>query len=252
MKPQASRFLQLLALCILTANVVAQEDLFIRARLSGEQVVPSVATEAGGQVTAILFGNVLTIVGDYHDLSSPIDRLVAGGAHLHRSPEGENGGVELNLNHDFGTEGAFTGIFTLTEEQLQALREGRLYVQIHTESHQAGELRAQLSGNVTLADLAGIWEVYLAQGYLEIGPDGAARWDGSLTGSELNDPIDAGTLRLEGSLLVFPPFDPGGCDTAGRYHVDPVSEGELRVVLHDDACQGRPTYLSGIWKRVSP
>ncbi len=116
-----------------------------KAELSGANVVPAVDTAASGMVLAVLDGNLLVIGGTYQGLSTPIAAEIAGGVHIHMAAAGENGGVIFPVANDGGTEGSFSGVFTLSDEQVEALEGSMLYVQIHTAEHNPGELRGQLS-----------------------------------------------------------------------------------------------------------
>jgi Fe2+ transport system protein FeoA len=115
------------------------------ATLSGVQEVPSVMTMGAGDVRAELTGDNLAISGNYDNLSSKITM-----AHIHIGKAGENGpvlfGLNLSLNED-STSGSFESadnLFTLTEGQIDTLKMGGYYVNIHTENFPAGELRGQV------------------------------------------------------------------------------------------------------------
>ena len=224
----------------LAAPAVAQEDFFVRARLSGDQVVPSVVTEGSGWVTAILIGDVLVMVGEYQDLRGS---LLPFGAQVWEAPEGENGGLAFSLSGDGGKEGKLTAVQTLTEEQILALREGGFYLQLRTQGHATGELRAQLAAEVAVADLAGVWRV-AGQDFMfvEITDEGFAWWADS-PGELDTRPQIFGTLSFDGSLLVFP--RDRVCRRSGYYYVEVVSEDEARSGLHHDACPDRAGVFMG-------
>ncbi|MEL6719382.1 MAG: CHRD domain-containing protein, partial [Bacteroidota bacterium] len=75
---------------------------------------------------------------------------IAGGAHLHLGQVSELGGLEVLLNTSVdddqlgGTYLAADNTFTLTEEQLDALFEAKLYANIHSAFALSGELRGQI------------------------------------------------------------------------------------------------------------
>jgi len=246
------------------AGTSAQEDFFIRTAFTGEQVVPGVSTVGSGQVTAILFGNVLSVVGDYQDLSSPIDRLVSGGVHIHQAASGENGKIAFSLNSDGGTQGSFTGIFTLTDEQIQALEQGQYYVQLHTEGNQPGELRAQLAGNIAKADLIGLWERIpegvVSTAYSQFNPDGTFIDAGSIQGLETSR-ADAGRYELDGTLIRFisddrieaaSSFAVGCAGQTGAYQLMLIDSDKLKLILHRDPCQTRAVRIPATFRRLSP
>ena len=120
--------------------------------LSGQQQVPVVATGATGFVKATLKGHTLTVSGRFRDLSSPLFPVgQLGAAHVHGpATAGQNAGVLFQLTVTPGAgnlSGKFDECqnrFTLTDEQIQFLRDGLLYVNIHTTNFQSGEIRSQL------------------------------------------------------------------------------------------------------------
>ncbi|UCH26236.1 MAG: CHRD domain-containing protein [Trueperaceae bacterium] len=225
---------------------LAQEDYFIRTHLSGDQVVGTVETEAVGTVTAVLVGEVLVVVGDYQNLSTPVDRLVAGGAHIHRGAAGENGGVAFRLNSDGGTAGGFTGIYALSGDEIDTLKSGGFYVQLHTESNQAGELRGQLAPSLTLADLVGVWErpaATLSSGTtieasaVEITADRRFRYATGVEQLRRGITTSDDPFRLEGSLITFyDRHEMCSSPEPGSYQLEMSADGELHFLLHNDPC----------------
>lgn len=108
-----------------------------RARLSPVPVeATTVAGITGsGSVTAVLTGTKLTITGTFEGLRSP-----ATVAQVHDGPKGVRGPVIFDLMVSKATNGAISGTFTLTPAQVQDLRNGRFYVQIHSEKAPDGNL----------------------------------------------------------------------------------------------------------------
>ncbi len=100
-----------------------------------------------------------------------------GGARIGVAPIGEEAQVEaltaeqgvlgnppvMNLTNTRGTSGTFSGMFTLSDEQLQELEDDLFYVQLYTLRNGEGELRGQIITDVVLTieaeDLVGIWQV---------------------------------------------------------------------------------------------
>ena len=115
--------------------------------LSGSQEVPPVMTDASGSVTVTLIGNVLSLTGDFDSLSSPVFPIADTPAHIHMGAVGENGDPVVLVNVDAAADG-MSGLFSveaeLNDEQLAAFKAGQFYLNIHSEMHQGGELRAQL------------------------------------------------------------------------------------------------------------
>lgn len=126
------------------------------APLINASVVPNApSTSAMGVAEASLMGNRLTVRGSFMGLSSPLrdyvtDPLnppnpkITSAVHVHRGDNTQNGPFQYALTvmpDQTGMGGKFSGDYTLTPEQLQALASGKLYVDIHTQQNRAGELR---------------------------------------------------------------------------------------------------------------
>lgn len=136
--------LVLLALCASMADGAdvarfAQrgEDRF-RARLATVPI--DLAMQAGiagqGSITAVLAGDTLTITGDFTGLKS-----AATVARLHASPvRGMRGPVVFDLMVTGTTSGAINGKVPLTPQHVDDLKQGRLYVQLHSEKAPDGNL----------------------------------------------------------------------------------------------------------------
>lgn len=87
-----------------------------------------------GAATAHYDGRILTVTGAFHGLPS-----TATEAHLFLSPHtGVPGPSVLPLTLDKATDGKISGSFRLTGAQAQALRTGRLYIQINSEKAPPG------------------------------------------------------------------------------------------------------------------
>jgi|GEM_PF-598828 len=121
------------------------------ASISGLNEMPCPVTTTGnGSLTATLFGNTLTVSGEFSDLTSDFDADVAGGAHLHAGMAGQNGGIAFLLTTDLDDDlrgGRFLAadnVFQLSNQQVALLQARGLYVNIHTTDFGGGELRGQL------------------------------------------------------------------------------------------------------------
>jgi hypothetical protein len=120
-----------------------------KSDLTGGNESPNVDTDATGNVTAVLRGTHLEVAGDFADLSSPLDKIEGTSAHIHmiQSKGQKNGPVVLKLDvhpNRYQRSGTFNGSFTLNTQQMQALKDGNLYVNVHTQKHSKGELRGKL------------------------------------------------------------------------------------------------------------
>lgn len=115
----------------------------LKADLSGSSEVPPNDSAAKGAVTATYDtgSKTLTWKGTYSGLSGP---PVA--AHFHAGDPGKNGGVAVPIFTSADKAGSpFEGQATLTDAQAADLMAGKLYVNIHTAAHKAGEIRGQLT-----------------------------------------------------------------------------------------------------------
>src|SRR5215216_5780741 len=94
-------------------------------------------TVAGnGSATAIFDGTKLSISGTFDGLPSP-----ATVARLHQGKvTGIRGAAVADLEVSKATNGSVTGSIALTAAQIESLRKGRLYIQIHSEKAPDGNL----------------------------------------------------------------------------------------------------------------
>lgn len=114
--------------------------MMFKATLSGASEVPPVATAAKGTFSAsynkensLLLWNM-----NYDGLSGP-----ATAAHIHGpAAEGQNAGVLIGFNNPVSSP--MSGQVTLTPAQFADLRDGKLYVNVHTAANKGGEIRGQL------------------------------------------------------------------------------------------------------------
>ena len=109
----------------------------IKVSLTGAEEVPPVQTQAKGsgsfRVTedGTLSGSVTT------------EGVEGTMAHIHRGAKGQNGPVLIPLTKNGNTYAVPEGR-KLTEAQIQDLESGNLYVNVHSNAHKGGEIRAQL------------------------------------------------------------------------------------------------------------
>ena len=109
-----------------------------KAELKGSNEVPSNTSEAKG--TTLLTFNKKTMK---FNAVTTYTGLTPAGGHIHMAEKGVNGAVV----YPFGT--TLTSPITfqsgvLTEEQVEALMDEKLYVNLHTELFPSGEIRGQL------------------------------------------------------------------------------------------------------------
>jgi CHRD domain-containing protein len=82
-----------------------------------------------GTATGTLSGRKLTINGTFEGLAAP-----ATVARLHQGvAKGARGAAITDLTVSKGASGTLTGSVDLTAPQVEALRQGKLYIQLHSE-----------------------------------------------------------------------------------------------------------------------
>lgn len=125
-------------LCVIAASATARADELI-VSLGGDQEVPVVSTKATGS-------GVLTINKDM-SVSGGISTtgVAATMAHIHIGKAGANGPVAVPLNRNGDNGWVVPPGAVLTEAQYKAYQAGELYVNVHSEAHKGGEIRAQLT-----------------------------------------------------------------------------------------------------------
>jgi hypothetical protein len=115
--------------------------LAFTTQLRGANEVPAVASNASGQVDAVLNKdtNLLRWQLNYEGLSGP-----ATAGHFHGpAPVGANAGVALPFTGPITSP--MTGQATLTPAQVADLMAGKWYANIHTAKFPGGEIRGQMT-----------------------------------------------------------------------------------------------------------
>jgi expansin (peptidoglycan-binding protein) len=92
-----------------------------------------------GSVTATLDGSKLTVQGTFEGLSGS-----ATVANIRRGPKAIPGPVVFDLEVTKASSGTVSGAFDLKPDQVADLKDGRLYVQIHSERAPDGSIRGWL------------------------------------------------------------------------------------------------------------
>ena len=194
-----------------------------------QQPTEVVDTAATGDVSVSLNGNKLIVLGNVSELTSPL--LPVGGAdpvgnpessiHIHIAPAGEGGPIIRNLTVD-EADGEFSGIFTLSDNQVDSFLADGLYVNVHTENNASGELRAQL--NIDSTDL----------GTSELKPNNLPLEESQQT-SEVVDTASTGNFSaiLNGNrLVVLGNFSDLTSSLLPVGGADPVGNPESAVHIH--------------------
>ncbi len=122
---------------IFSVSAVAQSGTY-RARLSPMPTTPqTVTTITGeGEVILTLEGNTLTVSGNFMGMNS-----AATMAHVHNGPPAQPGPVVHQLEITKMPAGEISAVLELTDEQVTALKDNALYIQVHSETNPPGELR---------------------------------------------------------------------------------------------------------------
>jgi Cu/Zn superoxide dismutase len=112
-----------------------------KATLSGMAERPNpVTTSATGSVTATLTEKTLAVSGTFNNLSA-----AATAAHIHGPADRDSVADPIcTLTAAAATSGTLAGNCSLTDAQVVQLKDGRMYVNIHTSTNPAGEVRGQL------------------------------------------------------------------------------------------------------------
>ncbi len=132
----------------------AQKDTFrLVANLKARSEVPK-PTGARPGVTGTFTGTAVELANDNARLtwrlsySKLTGRAVA--AHIHTGRVGKAGNVMVPLCGP--CRNGKKGAVTITHAQLNTIRAGRAYVNIHTPKNPAGEIRGQVKASVTTSD----------------------------------------------------------------------------------------------------
>jgi len=109
----------------------------IKVTLTGAEQVPPVSVQGSGSGS-------FRVAEDGTITGSVTTKDVQGTmAHIHRGAKGANGPVIVPLDKNGDTYTAPAGR-KLTAEQINDLKAGNLYVNVHTNRNKGGEVRAQL------------------------------------------------------------------------------------------------------------
>lgn len=149
------------------ANDRKNREEIVRARLVGFQEVPALSTPAGGRFRAVIDedSGMITYTVSYENLVGQVQQ-----AHIHFGQTSVNGGISVFLCSNLGNGPAgtppcpaapaeVTGTFTSAAvigpatqgiaagelaELIDAIRSGVAYVNVHSSTYPAGEVRGQI------------------------------------------------------------------------------------------------------------
>jgi hypothetical protein len=137
LRPTLAIFACAVALAFASPSLAAMVNF--KADLKASNEVPPSNSKGAGQVSATYdtATKKLSWKGSYSGMTGPVTA-----AHFHGpAPAGKNAGVMVPISQH-GT--SFEGSATLTDAQAEALMSGKIYVNVHTAAHKAGEIRGQL------------------------------------------------------------------------------------------------------------
>jgi len=126
-----------LGMVLVLASASASAQL-MQVVLSGAQEVPPVSTQASANGT-ISVGADLSISGSVS--TTGVEGTMA---HIHKAPAGQNGPVVVPMVKTADNIWSIPAGAKLTEAQFQDLKDGSLYINVHSAAHKGGEVRGQL------------------------------------------------------------------------------------------------------------
>jgi hypothetical protein len=133
--PKTAALTLVSVLALASAGAVAKD---VKVTLTGAEETPPVTTSATGHGT-------IHIAADKSVSGSVKTKGIEGTmAHIHVGAKGEAGPPIITLTK--GADGTWTvpDGAKLTDEQLADFKSGKLYVNVHSDQHKPGEIRAQL------------------------------------------------------------------------------------------------------------
>jgi hypothetical protein len=137
MKTNQTTIKVLVGLCfgIASLTVYAQS---MKVTLAGSQEVPPVTTSASGT------GSIM--VSPDGSVSGSVTTAGVEGtmAHIHEAPMGQNGPVIVPFTKTADSMWSVPAGAKLTDAQLQSLKSGNLYINVHSAANKGGEIRGQL------------------------------------------------------------------------------------------------------------
>lgn len=115
---------------------------------SGEHVMLSGANEVPAVQTSASANGHVTVNSDRTvKVHLKVSGMNPTAAHIHMGAAGANGPVIVPLEKKGDSEFVSKPDAKFTEEQYEAYKAGRTYVNVHSDAHKPGEIRAQLKGS---------------------------------------------------------------------------------------------------------
>ena len=118
------------------ATAKAGDTFTVRLSVVPVDARTTLTTSGTGSVRAVLIEDQLFLTGAFEGMGS-----AAIAAHIHLGRPGQRGPIAFQLSVSKNASGVLGGGVRLTDEEVQALRDGAYYIQVHTEGNPGGELR---------------------------------------------------------------------------------------------------------------
>ncbi len=134
--------ISILCLALFSFLFSQSQIMYLKGTLQGSQETPPNAEKGSGVVIVKydMSTKTLKLYGDYAGLTTPIN-----GSHIHTGKPGVAGPIVITLTNTGDTTGTLSVTATLTQPLEDSLLAGNMYANVHTATHPAGELRAQLT-----------------------------------------------------------------------------------------------------------
>lgn len=129
-------------------QLVPESEAYFHSNLVSSNEIPPIATPAHGSFFIELNGDKIVLSGSAKEIASGYTN-----SHLHLGYAGQSGGVSVALKPSFSDTANKTTVnflatentYTLTANQLAALKAHQLYGNIHSTAYPAGEMRGQVA-----------------------------------------------------------------------------------------------------------
>ncbi len=131
-------FTRTAAAVVLLASFGLASAADVTVKLSGEQETPAVTTSAKG-TAKFSIGADKSVSG-----SVKTSDIVGTAAHIHLGAPGQKGPPAITLEKTADGVWSVPAGAKLTDEQYDSFKAGNLYVNVHSEANQGGEIRGQL------------------------------------------------------------------------------------------------------------
>jgi hypothetical protein len=176
---------------VFDANRSVPDNTFT-ATLTGVQAVPPNGSSAIGAGTVIIDANTRVLRATITTAG-----IMGTAANIHESPPGVSGSIVFPLNETSLGSGIWTTQATLTDAQLNALRAGNYYFNVHGVANLGDEIRGQILSQLSTPRESGARGV----GTTAAGTDVATVFKNVLTGTQEVPPVST-TATAIGTAAV--------------------------------------------------